>query len=393
MTMEIRIPQNQEEIEAAVELSCKYFPLSYSEAMALKTAMREYLPGDFTKDNFIIAVDKGRVVAVLRYYPRKMIIADVEFDVLGLTDYCVDKSCIEDPTFGVNFYIKCGEMLRQGKYPFALGSARKIMSNYYYRFGHISCDSYCKCTIEKLKLPPSASIQDVEFEEVFNEENIGRYESLRRESFSSEWGLVIRTDNSWQWIGYQITHLKKYRFFEITKDSKLIGYFIIQGDNCIDYGLLASQYETYARAMISFISNNIVEDHLGLHFSPSNRLFQTLGLSNVAYTMRYVPDEGIIALGLNKKKSVDIFCRVVANARTKLKLEDKDFVLGSELSFRCRNKQVVPAFDPQEMKRKDEQILLNSLFLGTYGPFSLLNYGGPPILPPTFFRINDLDVM
>ena len=389
--MEIRIARSNEEREAALELSYKYFPISYFEAKEIKTKMRHYLPSDFELMCFIVAIENGKVLAVLRFYPRKMIIAGVEFEALGITDYCVDKTCHKNETLGVKFLIKCSEILRKTKYPLALGSARRVMSNYYFRFGFVGCDSYCKCRIEKLKLP-RLSPENIIFTEVFDEGNIDTYELMRRKTFSSEWGLVIRTRDFWRWIGYQATKLKKYRFFEITRGSKLVGYFVISDVNLIDYGLCNEEFQLHSQAMMCFLSE-MIGDSLCLNFSPSNRLFQSLGLSNLCYTMRYVPDEGIVALGLNKEKLVEIFCKVTSNVGNISKNRIGKFIIANNLRFISKNEKIHPAFDPKEMKRQDEQVVLNSLFMGTFGAFSLQNYAGPPIIPPTFFRINDLDGM
>lgn len=387
--MEIRIAQTQDEVEEALELSYKSFPISYFEAKALKDAMRKYLPQDFTPECFIIAKNAGRIIAVFRSYQRKMIIADVGFEILGLADYCIDSSYSNGNILGAKILIKCCEMLRESRYPLAIGSARKIMSNYYYRFGFIGCSSYCKCKIESLKLSFSPK-NNIQISETFNERNIPQYEALRRETFSSEWGFIIRTIDFWRWIGHQILHFKKYRFFEIQKDSKLAGYFIISGNDFIDYGIESAEFETYIYEMISFLLTIINKDSLVINLSPKNKIFRSFGLSNLSYTMRFVPDEGVIALGLNKEKLVALFSSIVTNSLNEL-YNSSSFTIGNSLKFICNNGKVMSAFDPKQMRRKDEQVLLNCFFQGTYGPFSLMNFKGPPVIPPTFFRINDLD--
>ena len=390
--MEIRRAQTEEEVKAAVELSCKYFPISYSEAKQLKDAMCEYLPEDFRSGCFIVAIDHGRIAALLRYYLRRMVIEGVDFPVVGLSDYCVDQPYLGKTLFGVRFYMECLSILRKLRYPLALGSARRIMSNYYYRFGHVSSDCYCRCKIEKLQLSRQTP-KDLQFIEGFNGENIEAYESFRREAFSSEWGMIIRTREFWQWIGHQVADLGKHRFFEIRDGSDVVGYFIITGDSFIDYGLSTANFENYAPAMMSFLAELIPISRLVLNLSPANRVFQSLGLSNISYSMRYVPDEGIISLCLDREMLIEVFCKILENVRTKYVLGWDEFRIGDNLHFVNSGNKVSASFDPGKISRKDEQIVLNSLFSGTYGPFSLLNYSGPGAIPPTFFRINDLDAM
>ncbi|OGL46122.1 MAG: hypothetical protein A2W05_09710 [Candidatus Schekmanbacteria bacterium RBG_16_38_10] len=387
--MEIRTAQTQNEVEEALEMLCKFFPPSYYEHKTMKNIMRQYLTEDFTPQCMIVGVDNNRIVAVFRYYPRRMIIAGVEFEILGLSDYCIDSSYSNNTIVGVNFLMKCCEMLKETQYPLAIGSARRIMSNYYYRFGFIGCNSYCKCKIETLKLP-STPKQNIQFNETFNEINIENYERLRRETFSSEWGLIIRTTDFWRWIGHQISHFKKYRFFEIQRDSKLVGYFIISGNDFIDYGIESAEFETHIYELFSFLWTIINKDNLVINLSPNNKIFRSFGLSNLSYTMRFVPDEGVIAIGLNKEKLVALFSSIVSNSCTGL-YSLNSFTIGDSLNFIYSDGKLTATFEPDKMKRKDEQILLNSLFQGTYGPLSLMNFGGPHVIPPTFFRINDLD--
>lgn len=390
--MEIKLASTQKEIEEAIDLACKSFPFSYFEAKELRQAMRQFLPDDFTKKNFIVAVDKKRVIAVLRYFFRKMKMLDVEFDVIGLTDYCLDKNNAVDPTFGVLFWDTSCNILKKTNYPLALGSARRVMANYYYAFGHIGSDCYCKCRIEKLRLP-EVSENKVEFIESFKKFNIPAYERMRQAAFSSEWAMVMRSEDFWQWIGYNSTHKNKYRFFEMIENSELVGFVIISGDSCVDYGLAEKSFEIYARLLIKFLAKTIPLGRLVLNFSLSNRIFKTLGLSNMNYMMRYIPDEGTMALGLNKDALTQLFCRILENARRRFNYSWNDLKLNDVLSFYWRDGRVSPGFGPGQMKRKDEQVLANCLFLGTCGPFSLLNSNGPSAIPPTFFRINDLDAM
>src|SRR3972149_995265 len=173
--MEIRTAQTQNEVEEALEMLCKFLQPSYYEHKTMKNIMRQYLTEDFTPQCMIVGVDNNRIVAVFRYYPRRMIIAGVEFEILGLSDYCIDSSYSNNTIVGVNFLMKCCEMLKETQYPLAIGSARRIMSNYYFRFGFIGCNSYCKCKIETLKLP-STPKQNIQFNETFNEINIENYE-------------------------------------------------------------------------------------------------------------------------------------------------------------------------------------------------------------------------
>lgn len=389
--IEIRYPVSKKEVSEAIEVACKSFPVNYFEAKSLKSAMIKFLPEEFTPKNFIIAAEGKRIVGILRFFRREIIISTVKFDILGLTDYCVDKSQVKDPIFGVRFLLKCCEMLRETDYALACGSARKSMLNYYYPFGFIGCDSYCSCSIEKLKI--SGSVPPVKFEEVFHEQNIGRYEAFRLQSNSSEWGMICRNKNYWRWIGFQAKELEKIRFFEIKEGSQLIGYFVISGNKFVDYGIMDNNVGAYIHAMIKYLLEEIPPEDLRLQISPANKLFRYLGLSNISYSMRHVPDEGIIALGLNKKKLVEVFCRILSSIYRGFGFKDDVVTFSKAASFRWTRGELMPMFEPDNLKKKDEQVLLNSMFLGTYGPFSLLNYEGPRVLPPTYYRMNELDAV
>jgi hypothetical protein len=391
--MEIRKALTSEEVEAAIDLSSKSFPISYFDARSLRDAMRSYLPQDFIPERFIIGIDNGKIIAVYRSYPRKISIAGIEVKILGLADYCIDKFHKNNKMLGVTFHKECSRILKQSNYPFGMGSARRTMSNYYYALGYISNDAYCKCKIEKLKVHYDSSLKEIKFVEVFNEDHIDAYDLLRSNSFASEWSMVLRTKDYWRWIGYQAKHLREYRFIEMIEGTKLVGFFVVSDNNCLDYGLDDSEFERYSKAMVIFLSKIVPIDKLTFNISPRNRLFRSLGLSNLSYSMRFVPDEGIVALGLNREKLLNIFCKVTTKMRIQLQLNHDDFVLGNNLSFKWKNNQFFNTFRTETMTRKDENILLNCLFQGTYGPLCILHYNGPFIIPPTFFRINDLDAM
>jgi hypothetical protein len=390
--LEIRYARHEREVDDAIELSCHSFSIPYEEMKKIKVAMRYYLPDDFRPERFIVGVKDGAIVAVHRHYLRTILIGGVNIDILGLADYCIDKSKV-DNLFGVGFYMRCCEMLRKSIYPFALGSARRAMENYYYRFGHIGNDSYCKCRAEKLKPVDNIEHRRLELCEHFDANRIADYEEFRKNAFSSEWGMVLRSTNFWKWIGCEVVSFNKFRFFEAFDKDTLVGYAIISHNNCIDFGLREEGFEGYAYSLVEQLSRIISLEELIFNISPANRLFASLGTSNLSYSMRYVPDEGIVALGLNRIKLVETFCGVLEKNANSLDRSSSTIVIGEDMRFSMDKGKMIPLFDPMRIKRTDEQLILNNLFLGTYGPFSLARFSGPRILPPTFFRINDLDAM
>jgi len=266
------------------------------------------------------------------------------------------------------------------------------MSNYYYRFGFVTCSAYCQSTIEKLKLGRPAD-KDLDVLRGYNEENLKTYESLRQCTFQSEWGMVIRTEPFWRWIGYQISHLHKYDFFQIMSGDLLVGYFISSESQIVDFGFSDSEFDGCVSKMLTFLSERNKKESLTLRVSLSNKIFRSMGLSNISHQMRYVPDEGIICLGLNSKNLVHLFCRIVSKYNEREGKLAGEFSLGKHLAFRFTSEGLEPLFDPFKIDRCDVQSLVSGLFLGTYGPLSLDHFSGPPILPPTFFRFNDLDTM
>jgi len=387
--MEIRFAQTEDEVEEAMEIINKTF-LSYYETKTLNDAYRQCSPAKFTPERFIIALNNKTVVGSYRTIPKKMLLAGIEIDFLGGGEYCIDKSNLGNSTLGIRLYSEATKILSESSYPFGLGSTRRIMGNYFHYFGRIGIDTYAKCKLEKLRITKDPSLPKLEFYEKFHKENLDKYESLRRTAFGEDWGLILRTHNDWEWLGYRIEKLRRYRFFEIFHNDVLVGYFVIVNDRFVEYGLNDINFEKYAKTMVYYLPNLIPIDRLIFCLSPNNRLFQSLGLSNISYTMRYVPDEGISAIGYNKKTLVGFYCEVLTKNRNLSSLSTK-FNLGATLAFKYEREQVVPEFEPEKMTKEDTQLLLNSLFLGTYGPFSLLKGSGPFVLPPTFFRINEID--
>ncbi len=389
--MEIRIAQTEDEVEAAMELVYRSFPISYYDAKTLKDAHRQYLPNEFAKERFIVALENNQIVGTYRAFPKKMIIAGIETDYLGGGHYCIDKINVKVKTLGIKLYNEATKILSKSSYPFGVGSTRRVLGNYYYWLGRIGIDTYAKCKIEKLRILNRSSLPQLKFVEKFNQNNVDKYESLRKHTYLFDWVMILRYKDDWRWIGYKVRKLKLYKFFEIYHNNDLIGYFITANNSFVDYGLENNNFEDYAKAMVCSVSNIIPIELLTFHLSPQNRLLKSLGLTNISYSMRYVPDEGISAIAYNKVNLVNLFCDVVSNLREKSRV-DSNFKLGYKLSFRCEALKIKPAFNPDKMSKEETQLLLNNLFLGTCGPFSLNNFDGPSDLPYTFHRINDIDV-
>ena len=388
LTFDVRQAESIEEVDRALELIYKSFPIGYFASKRLKQNLRCFLPNDFAPDRFVLAIDNNQIIGAFRLTERQLVIGNELVSVIGTTDYCIDYDYqdTEGAVIGFDFYVKGCELIRKWPYPLVLGSARRVIANYYQWFGWTSCHTYNECKIESLNIK-RPKVKDVDIKEQFIEENIDIYEAHRLSSLEGEWGYFLRSDGFWKSIGHLVS-LNKYRFFEIIHGQKVCGFFITQGSNVLDYGINSGGYLLYATSMLFFLQDTFHEN-IVLKISEKNRLLSVLGLSHVQLFSRFVPDEGVMAMCLDKKKLVDLFCKVAENQREHIK--KNNFKLNNRLVFSSNsNEKIKPVFNIDKITKKDEQILINSLFLGTMGPHSLLGKECS-MIPPTMFRINELE--
>ncbi len=390
--MKIEWGKTEDDVREAIDISCRSFPLSFYDAKERINIRRQLFADEYKPENFIICREGKKITAALRVYPRTMRVGNSEFQVLGLADYCVDRENNRNPLLGIKFYKECVRMMSDLSYPIAMGSGRRVMGNYYYRFGHVGCDTYCRVKLEKLDQACVAKDHMIVLREFFDRDKIDSYEKFRRDSFSTEWSLVLRKSNFWYWIESRIYN-KEFSFFEILDDDKCIGYCILQHDAIIDYGMEKSMFSSAIGSFISEVIKKTSAPNLSFHLSPKNRLFRSIGLSNVSYTMRYVPDEGIVALGLNRKLLVELFCDIASNCLKESNTKLKEVNFNTDLQFIVENESINPLFDPTKINVSNTQLLLNFIFQGTSGPFSMINFSGVNLIPASFNRMNDIDAM
>jgi hypothetical protein len=391
VTPEIRAARSTAEVRDALELICRSFPISYEEAAARKSAWQATIPEDFEPERFVIAAVDGRVAGAFHLNERRMSIGGVETDVLATTDYCVDKTAVPDPAFGVNFYIEGLKLIRGWPYPIVMGCARRMLTNYYYWFGYGSCHTYSEAHVEKLNVPARAGA-GLAFVERFDEAQVSAYERLRRTACAREWMYFQRKPGFWKFLGHQV-RLGRFRFLEIRSDTELAG-FVMTGDGAVvDAGFSASRAGDVVAAVLRQLQSSVPDGRVVLKLSARNAFFDHVGLSHVAFRTRHVPDEGCVARTLDTTRLVDLFCRVLANTRPRGETE-LSVGWSGRLRFTADPQGAwIPQFESASLGREGERELLNVLFMGDNNQFSLVRHAGRPWGRPTLVHVSETECM
>jgi hypothetical protein len=391
MDLVVRQAKTNSEVAEAIELICRSFPaIEYSDAKIQKEKLKNFLPEDFDSGKFIVAVNEGKVVGAFRLSERQLNIGGEKVTVLATTDYCVDKEATEENILGFDFYVKGCEIIKKWPYPLVMGSARRALANYYDWFGQTSCSIYSECHIEKLKLP-KRDFGKVAVRKQFSKKNIRKYEKFHQFSFSKDWGFFERKTGFWEWIGYQ-ADIGRSDFYEMWMDDELCGYFIRMNCALVDYGISSSHFGLCVSAMMESLDNLTAEEGVVLKLSPRNMLFGHLGLSHIGFRSRFVPDEGILSMCLDRERLVSLFCKIVARFAEDRIFEKAGFSLTPSLRFVPSGRRgVLPDFNLSDMTKKNEQTILNSIFLGINNRFSLTRDIPFRIIPETQFSLCDVE--
>ena len=304
----IRFAKNKREINDAIELICRSFPARYKKEVKFKQlAWLNTIPKDFKLKNFILAIKNKTVVGVFHVNERTLKLGGFKIKILATTDFCIDKSIINNKNFGILFFEKGLNILRELNYPLIMGSARRKLENFYSWYGFTSCNSYSAVEIEKIDY----SVLNTHgiIKENFNPKLISFYEKLRVSILSDEWNHFLRKKNFWRLLQKYINK-KKFKFIEIYKNKKIIGFAIIKKNNTIlDFGYINNKETLYFGTLFKYLLKR--KDYkITFNISPNNNIFNKLGLIHLGYFSRRIPNEGYVAKILNLKKFIDIFCRI-----------------------------------------------------------------------------------
>jgi hypothetical protein len=367
-----RFPKNYKEIQDAIELICRSFPLSYKNLMYKQISWKKSIPHDFRKKNFILAINnKNLVVGAFHVAKRILVIGGVRTPILATTDFCIDKSKVNDPNFGVIFFEKGLNLLKKLNYPIIMGSARKKLENFYFWYGFTSCNSYSRIEIEKLDY--SVLKNNAEIRKNFNSKLSNLYEKLRLEIFSNEWNYFLRDKNFWNYINSFIKK-KIYCFLEVYSKSKIIGFAIVKKKNqIIDFGIKKNNESLFFGTLFKYLLNND-KSKITFHISPENLVFTKLGLSHLCYYSRRIPDEGYVAKVLNPVSMVNLFCSVFSK-----NFLTNNEIIKSNIRFQTnslkfdidKNSELIPKFRIDKLTKFNEIELLNILFFGINNKFSI----------------------
>lgn len=377
--IEIRFAQSTEEVLQGLELYCENFPGGYDENKFITANRSEILSDDHWPSRAIVAVKNRKVVGFFRYCVREMRLGSVNFEALGVVDYCINKSAVREPLYAVKFLKGCLSLLQTLKYPLAIGSGRRIMESYYSRFGFVTASSYAKCWIEKIPLRFAAQ-EGIRCEVQYSESRTQDYEVVRLATAQNDWGMIYRSKAQWQWIIFQASQMKRFDIVDIFVDDAFAGYFITGKEGVLDFGFKPELHAACASAMLNELQKRHKErgDAMMLPVSFEHQIISDLKGVHFRFEHRCIPDEGIMTVPLNPCALLDTFSQICgvspAQALSALFGENRSNPRSGELT-------------------SDElRILANAMFMGTNPPFFAGN-ACRNLLPSTWHRMNDLDAL
>jgi hypothetical protein len=386
-----RFPKNKEEVNDAIELICRSFPASYKELKLRQSSWLKCIPKDFKFKNFILAIKDDVVVGAFHVSERFLIVGNIKTKILATTDFCIDKSVVNDPNFGARFFEEGLNILKKTNNSLIIGSARKKLENFYYWYGFASCNSYSTVEIEKIDY--SVLNTNGKIKENFNAKLISLYEKLRRNILSSEWNYFLRKKNFWNYIQKYFINKKKFKFIEIYNENKIIGFSIIKKDNeILDFGYVKNKEDLFFGTLFKYLSKK--KNKITLNISPENNIFHKLGLIHLHYSSRRIPNEGYVAKILNSKIFIDLFCKVFEkNYSSSDKKIIKIFKFHtSGLRFKLvKNRKLIPLFDIEKLNKLSQIELLNILFFGINNRFSIYKLKNFKNKKENYFNILETD--
>jgi hypothetical protein len=282
--------------------------------------------------NYFLSLDVDKVIGVVRTVPR--IVNFHKFSIAGLewTDFAT--TAVGRDFDGIRLLSQFLSTEYVASFAFVLGNARKIMDDYYSRFGFFDVSAFPTLRVER-----SESVEtSYRIEKVENFDSIDTFqlEEFRINSNKLTNGFLERTNLEWAVFLHKISSSVSLALYLVYNfDSYLVGYFVKSTNEVIECSLPP---HISLPEFLSLSNDIIPTSKIVFRLPLKHALFTNLGRSHLSISYRRVPNCGIICKVTNFGVLTACISKSELPETTSLKTgidadlirrrQEKDFVIG-----------------------------------------------------------------
>ena len=238
--------------------------------------------------NYFLALDADKVIGVVRTVPRVINFHKFSIPILEWTDFAT--TAVGREFQGIRLLSQFLSTEYVANFALVLGNARKVMDDYYFRFGFFDVSAFPTLTVERSEC--FETTHRIEKVENFDSIDTFQLEKIRINFNKSSNGFLERTNLEWAVFLHKITsgeNLSLYLVYNI--DSHLIGYFVKSSNGIIECSLPP---DISLPEFLSLSNDIIPNSKIVFRLPLKHALFTNLGRSHLSISYRRVANSGII---------------------------------------------------------------------------------------------------
>jgi len=281
--------------------------------------------------NYFLALESDSVIGVVRTAPRVINFKEFTIAALEWTDFATTGLGVAFQGIHLLSHFLSTDYVNN--FPLVLGNARKVMDDYYFRFGFFGVSAFPTTLVERSEyIPTTHRIMKVEN---FDQIDSFQLEEFRISSIESTNGFLERTSFEWEVFFNKVISGANLAFYNIfDEQDSLLGYFIKSSNAIVECSL--PEYFSFPE-FLSVLKDFLPESEIVFRLPLKHMLFRNIGGSHISVSYRRIPNSGIICKVTNFRKLLkcitdsELSKMITPMQDTDLDLaskeEEKDFVL------------------------------------------------------------------
>ena len=249
------------------------------------------------KKTFIVAKFNKKIVGFLILVKRRFYFFNKIIKSLGMSFMVVESRY---HTFQISKKLLHEMFIISEKYDVILGFAKKIMDNYYIKYGFLGISNFSKVCLKindlntneykKMKITKTKKKDLIDINKIYNYAN----------TFSA--GFFLRDKILWK---YYFLYKKTFEFYTIFKSAEIIGYFIINKKNIIEINCKKNKEAPTLYILKRFLKNKKYENII-FETNLNSPFINYLKKYNHSLSTRYAWNGGHILKIVNFRKFINL---------------------------------------------------------------------------------------
>ena len=256
--------------------------------------------------NYFLALDSDNVIGVVRTVPRVINFKEFTVPALEWTDFATTGLGIEFQGMHLLSHFFSTDYV--DRFALVLGNARKIMDDYYFRFGFFGVSAFPTLLVERSEY--IATTYRIEKVENFDQIDTFQLEEFRMSSNEPTNGFLERTSLEWEVFFSKIISGANLALYNVSDEQdQLIGYFIRSSNAIVECSL--PEYFSFPE-FLSVLMDILPKSEIVFRLPLKHTLFRNLGRGHFSVSYRRIPNSGIICKVTNSQELL----KCIANSKS-----------------------------------------------------------------------------